>query len=149
MEGKEGGGKDDGFPWRRFDRERDMCAMVPGERARIGDKPPMTRILKTVCRMQDCDIDSFLACYNDSNADKTWKDERMNGNDFDMSREDEYREKCRRVKTYYSEEICEHESAGCYGDAESTRKQRQRELEALDHQYRDGEPMMGCGIALQ
>lgn len=26
------------------------CAMVPGERARIGDKPPMTRILKTVWR---------------------------------------------------------------------------------------------------
>lgn len=35
---------------RRFDRERDMCAMVPGERARIGGKPPMTRILKTVWR---------------------------------------------------------------------------------------------------
>lgn len=43
-------GKDDGFPWRRFDRERDMCAMVLGERARIGGKPPMTRILKTVWR---------------------------------------------------------------------------------------------------
>lgn len=48
-----------------------------------------------------------------------------------------------------SDRICEHESAGCYGDAESARKQRQRELEALDHQYRDGEPMTGCGIALQ
>lgn len=128
---------------------RDGTGREGKDRGQAPYDPYLEDGMETVCRMQDCDIDSFIACYYDSNADKTWKDERMNGNDFDMSREDEYREKCRRVKTYYSEEICEHESAGCYGDAESTRKQRLRELEALDHQYRDGEPMMGCGIALQ
>ena len=50
---------------------------------------------------------------------------------------------------YYLEEICEHEDAGCLGDAENARKWRRAELEELDRQYRDGEPMTGCGIALQ
>lgn len=30
-----------------------------------------------------------------------------------MSREEEYKQKCRQVKDYYLEEICEHEDAGC------------------------------------
>lgn len=29
-----------------------------------------------------------------------------------MSREEEYKQKCRQVKDYYLEEICEHEDAG-------------------------------------
>lgn len=66
-----------------------------------------------------------------------------------MSREEEYKRKCRQVKDYYLEEICEHEDAGCLGDAENARKWRRVELEELDRQYRDGEPMTGCGIALQ
>lgn len=36
-----------------------------------------------------------------------------------MSREEEYKQKCRQVKDYYLEEICEHEDAGCLGDAAS------------------------------
>lgn len=38
-----------------------------------------------------------------------------------MSREEEYKQKCRQVKDYYLEEICEHEDAGCLGDAENAR----------------------------
>lgn len=49
----------------------------------------------------------------------------------------------------YLEEICEHEDAGCLEDAENARKWRRAELEELDRQYREGEPMTGCGIALQ
>lgn len=41
-----------------------------------------------------------------------------------MSREEEYKQKCRQVKDYYLEEICEHEDAGCLGDAENARKWR-------------------------
>lgn len=66
-----------------------------------------------------------------------------------MEREEEYKRKCRRVKDYYLEEICEHEDAGCLGDAENARKWRRLELEELDRQYREGEPLTGCGIALQ
>ena len=58
-------------------------------------------------------------------------------------------QKCRQVKDYYLEEICEHEDAGCLGDAENARKWRRAELEELDRQYREGEPLTGCGIALQ
>ena len=65
-----------------------------------------------------------------------------------MSREEEYKQKCRQVKDYYLEEICEHEDAGCLGDAENARKWRRAELEELDRQYREGEPLTGCGIAL-
>ena len=36
-----------------------------------------------------------------------------------MSREEEYKQKCRQVKDYYLEEICEHEDAGCLGDADA------------------------------
>lgn len=43
---------------------------------------------------------------------------------MDMSREEEYKRKCRQVKDYYLEEICEHEDAGCLGDAENARKWR-------------------------
>lgn len=50
---------------------------------------------------------------------------------------------------YYLEEICEHEDAGCLGDAENACKWRRAELEELDRQYREGEPLTGCGIALQ
>lgn len=53
-----------------------------------------------------------------------------------MSREEEYKQKCRQVKDYYLEEICEHEDAGCLGDAENARKWRRAELEELDRQYR-------------
>lgn len=67
----------------------------------------------------------------------------------DMSREKEYKEKCRQVKEYYLEEICEHEDAGCFGDAENARKWRRMELAALDRQYREGKPMTGYGVALQ
>lgn len=49
-----------------------------------------------------------------------------------MSREEEYKQKCRQVKDYYLEEICEHEDAGCLGDAEAARKWRRAELEELD-----------------
>ena len=66
-----------------------------------------------------------------------------------MEREEEYKQKCRQVKDYYIEEICEHENAGCFGDAENARKWRRLELEELDRQYREGEPLTGCGIALQ
>ena len=66
-----------------------------------------------------------------------------------MSREEEYKRKCRQVKDYYLEEICEHEDAGCLGDAGTARKWRRAELEELDRQYREGEPLTGCGIALQ
>ena len=41
-----------------------------------------------------------------------------------MSREEEYKQKCRQVKDYYLEEICEHEDAGCLGNAENARKWR-------------------------
>lgn len=51
-----------------------------------------------------------------------------------MSREEEYKQKCRQVKDYYLEEICEHEDAGCLGDAENARKWRRAELEELDRQ---------------
>ena len=34
-------------------------------------------------------------------------------------------------------------------EEEYKRKWRRAELEELDRQYRDGEPMTGCGIALQ
>lgn len=44
-----------------------------------------------------------------------------------MEREEEYKQKCRQVKDYY----------------------RRLELEELDRQYREGEPLTGCGIALQ
>lgn len=66
-----------------------------------------------------------------------------------MSREDEYREKCRKVKAYYAEEIREHESAGEFGDAENARKWRRMELAALDRQYREGKPMTGHGVAMR
>lgn len=66
-----------------------------------------------------------------------------------MSREEEYKQKCRQVKDYYLEEIKAHEHAGCFDDAEAGRKWRRMELEELDRQYREGEPLTGCGIALQ
>lgn len=31
-----------------------------------------------------------------------------------MSREEEYKQKCRQVKDYYLEEICEHEDADAF-----------------------------------
>ena len=63
-----------------------------------------------------------------------------------MSREEEYKQKCRQVKDYYLEEICEHEADAAF---EVARKWRRAELEELDRQYREGEPLTGCGIALQ
>lgn len=53
-----------------------------------------------------------------------------------MEREEEYKRKCRQVKDYYLEEICEHEDAGCLGDAENARKWRRLELEELPVQLR-------------
>lgn len=36
------------------------------------------------------------------------------------------------------DEICEHESAGCYGDAENARKRMRRELAQLKKEYEEG-----------
>ena len=48
-----------------------------------------------------------------------------------MSREEEYKQKCRQVKDYYLEEICEHEDAGCLGDAETPASGGGRSLRSL------------------
>lgn len=66
-----------------------------------------------------------------------------------MSREEEYKRKCRQVTDYYLEVICELEEMGCFGDAEDAYEWRRAELEELDRQYREGESLTGCGIALQ
>lgn len=60
-----------------------------------------------------------------------------------MSREEEYKERCRKAKERYHAEVIEH------GDSEEARRWRGEELAALDRQYREGEPMTGCGTALQ
>lgn len=51
---------------------------------------------------------------------------------------EEYIQKKRKIVDSCLDEIDEHESAGCYGDAENCRKWMQRELEALDKEYRCG-----------
>lgn len=40
----------------------------------------------------------------------------------------------------YRAEIDEHESAGCYGDAENARKWMRIDLETLDRDYNEGRP---------
>ena len=59
---------------------RDGTGREGKDRVQAPYDPYLEDGMETVCRMQVCNIDSFIACYNDSNADKTWKEERMNGN---------------------------------------------------------------------
>lgn len=59
---------------------RDGTGREGKDRGQAPYDPYLEDGMETVCRMQVCNIDSFIACYNDSNADKTWKEERMNGN---------------------------------------------------------------------
>lgn len=51
---------------------------------------------------------------------------------------EEYKQKRRQIISDYTEEICEHESAGCFGDAENARKWMRVELEQLDRDYMEG-----------
>lgn len=48
---------------------------------------------------------------------------------------EEYEAKRREIIEGYTEEICEHESAGCFGDAENARKWMRHELERLGREY--------------
>ena len=50
--------------------------------------------------------------------------------------EQEYRRKRAEIVARYMEEIDDHESAGCYGDAEAARKRMRRELDALEEERR-------------
>lgn len=52
---------------------------------------------------------------------------------------DEYEWRHNAIVGRYADEICEHESAGCYGDAENARKWMFYELQALDREYEEGE----------
>lgn len=54
-----------------------------------------------------------------------------------MTRE-EYEAKRREVIERYTEEAYEHEDAGCFGDAENSRKWMRAELEALKRDYEEG-----------
>lgn len=51
---------------------------------------------------------------------------------------EEYRARRREIIERYSHEIDEHESAGCYGDAENARKWMRIDLENLDRDYNEG-----------
>ena len=51
---------------------------------------------------------------------------------------EEYRTRRREIIERYHTEIDEHESAGCYGDAENTRKWMRMDLETLDRDYNEG-----------
>lgn len=53
-------------------------------------------------------------------------------------RRDEYDTKRREIIDRYTEEICDHEDAGCFGDAENSRKWMRRKLESLDAGYAMG-----------
>ena len=48
--------------------------------------------------------------------------------------EQEYRRRRAEIVARYMEEIDDHVSAGCYGDAETARKWMRRELDALDEE---------------
>lgn len=51
--------------------------------------------------------------------------------------EQEYEWRHNAIIGRYTDEICDHESAGCYGDAENARKWMFYELEALDREYKE------------
>lgn len=53
-----------------------------------------------------------------------------------MTREEYERRRAEIVESYI-EEIDEHESAGCYGDAENARKWMRRELSRLKEEYEE------------
>lgn len=53
---------------------------------------------------------------------------------------EEYRTRRREIIERYRTEIDEHESAGCYGDAENARKWMRMDLETLDRDYNEGRP---------
>lgn len=55
----------------------------------------------------------------------------------------EYKSRCHEAKRRYREEIAAH------GDSERAREWRSEELAAIDRQYREGEPMTGCGKVLR
>jgi hypothetical protein len=48
---------------------------------------------------------------------------------------EEYERQRRKLIEDYSSEIDEHESAGCFGDAENSRKWLRSELRALEDRY--------------
>lgn len=50
---------------------------------------------------------------------------------------DEYERRCPEIVEEYMDEIDEHESAGCYGDAENARKWMRRELSRLKEEYEE------------
>jgi hypothetical protein len=54
-----------------------------------------------------------------------------------MTREEYERRRAEIVESYI-EEIDEHESAGCYGDAEAARKWMHHELSRLKKEYEEG-----------
>lgn len=60
-----------------------------------------------------------------------------------LSREEEYKERCREAKERYHEEVIEH------GDSAEAKRWRSEELATLDRQYREGKPMTGCGVDLR
>lgn len=49
---------------------------------------------------------------------------------------EEYKKLQREIVEQYSDEIEEHESAGCYGDAENARKWLYHDLEMLEREYK-------------
>lgn len=51
---------------------------------------------------------------------------------------EEYRTRRREIIERYRTEIDEHESAGCYWDAENARKWMRMDLEMLDRDYNEG-----------
>lgn len=54
-----------------------------------------------------------------------------------MTRE-EYERRRSEIVESYIEEIDEHESAGCHGDAETARKWMRHELSQLEREYEEG-----------
>lgn len=53
---------------------------------------------------------------------------------------EEYERKRREIIEAYSEEIAEHESAGCYGDAQNARKWMSHRLSDLKDEYEGARP---------
>lgn len=51
---------------------------------------------------------------------------------------EEYKQKRQQIISDYMEEICEHESAGCFGDAGEARKWMRVELEKLERECEEG-----------
>lgn len=51
---------------------------------------------------------------------------------------EEYKARRREIIERYRTEIDEHESAGCYGDAENARKWMRIDLETLARDYTEG-----------